>query len=573
MEKVRRKTDLPDFRTTIICKKAAAAGQVAVGNKKTAEQDTKAPRLIRLYRSAYMHNEISTFGGQNMSSQVVIEMKNITKVFAGYKSIDNVSIHMNEGEVVGLVGENGAGKSTLMKMLNGVFPPTEGEIYVRGQKVNFRNTQMAHDAGINMIFQELSVFPDFNAVQNIFIGNEKSGSKNLVSKLDEKTMYEETEKLFREELGISVDLLTPVRNLSLAQRQMIEIGRCIHSNAAVIVMDEPTEPLEKAEQEQLFRIIRKLRDNNHTVVYISHQLGQLQEISDRIYVLRDGKLITEMNARECTVGDIITQMIGGKAENQYPEKNKDFGDPMLEVMNLTRGKDYRNVSFTLHKGEILGLAGLNGSGKSEVIRTIYGAINADSGEILKNGQKIDVKNPIEAMKQRIGFLGAERKIDGLFADQSVEWNLTIPSLYKIRPNNLDLGTAHEVTDKYIRDLSIKTPSSHFSIGELSGGNQQKVLVARWLYFDPDIILVEEPTRGIDVRAKAEIYKILNEFCKQGKAVLIMSSESPELMGICNRILVMYDGQIVADLDGDNTSEAEIAYYTVQETGGKKYEEQ
>ncbi len=507
-----------------------------------------------------------------MSSQVVIEMKNITKVFAGYKSIDNVSIHMNEGEVVGLVGENGAGKSTLMKMLNGVFPPTEGEIYVRGQKVNFRNTQMAHDAGINMIFQELSVFPDFNAVQNIFIGNEKSGSKNLVSKLDEKTMYEETEKLFREELGISVDLLTPVRNLSLAQRQMIEIGRCIHSNAAVIVMDEPTEPLEKAEQEQLFRIIRKLRDNNHTVVYISHQLGQLQDISDRIYVLRDGKLITEMNARECTVGDIITQMIGGKAENQYPEKNKDFGDPILEVMNLTRGKDYRNVSFTLHKGEILGLAGLNGSGKS-VIRTIYGAINADSGEILKNGQKIDVKNPIEAMKQRIGFLGAERKIDGLFADQSVEWNLTIPSLYKIRPNNLDLGTAHEVTDKYIRDLSIKTPSSHFSIGELSGGNQQKVLVARWLYFDPDIILVEEPTRGIDVRAKAEIYKILNEFCKQGKAVLIMSSESPELMGICNRILVMYDGQIVADLDGDNTSEAEIAYYTVQETGGKKYEEQ
>lgn len=501
-------------------------------------------------------------------------MKNITKVFAGNKSIDNVSIHMNEGEVIGLVGENGAGKSTLMKMLNGVYPPTEGEIYVRGEKKEFKNTRMAHEAGINMIYQELSVFPDFNAVQNIFIGNELSGGKSgMLNKLDEKTMYEETEKLFREELGITVDLNTPVRNLSLAQRQMIEIGRCIHSNAAVIVMDEPTEPLEKAEQEQLFKIIRKLRDNNQTIVYISHQLGQLQEISDRIYILRDGKLITEMNAREVTVDEIITNMIGGKAENQYPEKNHDLGEPILELKNLSDGKEYRDVSFTLRKGEILGLAGLNGSGKSEVIRTIFGARKAVSGEIWKNGKKVDIKDPIEALQNRIGFVGAERKIDGLFLDQSVEWNLTIPSLYKLSPNNLELSKAHDVTEKYIKDLNIKTPSADFGIGELSGGNQQKVLVARWLFFDPDIILFEEPTRGIDIKAKAEIYNFLNELCKQGKAILIMSSESPELMGICNRILVMFDGKVVAELDGDNTSEEEIAFYTVQETGGRKYEKQ
>ncbi len=509
-----------------------------------------------------------------MSKQVVVEMKNITKVFAGNKSIDNVTIHMNEGEVIGLVGENGAGKSTLMKMLNGVYPPTEGEIYVRGQKMEFKNTRMAHEAGINMIYQELSVFPDFNAVQNIFIGGELSGDKKgMLSKLDEKTMYEETEKLFREELGISVDLLTPVRNLSLAERQMIEIGRCIHSKAAVIVMDEPTEPLEKAEQEQLFRIIRKLRDNNQTIVYISHQLGQLKEISDRIYILRDGKLITEMNAEETTVEDIITHMIGGKAENQYPEKNQNLGEPILELKNLGHGKDYRNVSFSLRKGEIVGLAGLNGSGKSEVIRTIYGAMTPTSGEIYKDGQKVEIKSPIDALQKRIGFVGAERKIDGLFLDQSVEWNLTIPSLYKLNPKNLELGKARETTEKYIKDLNIKTPSAEFGIGELSGGNQQKVLVARWLFFDPDIILFEEPTRGIDVKAKAEIYKFLNDLCKQGKAIIIMSSESPELMGICNRILVMFDGQIVAELDGDNTSEEEIAYYTVQETGGKKYEKQ
>lgn len=506
-----------------------------------------------------------------MNKKTVIKMKNITKIFAGNKALDNVTVHMNEGEVVGLVGENGAGKSTLMKILNGVYSQTEGEIFVNGRKVNFKSTQMAHEASINMIFQELSVFPDFNAIQNIFIGNELSGKHRfLADKLDEKAMYEETEKLFREELGIQVDLTTPVRNLSLAERQMIEIGRCIHSKAAVIVMDEPTEPLEKAEQEQLFKIIRKLKENNHTVIYISHQLSQLKDISDRIYILRDGKLVNEMVAKDASVNDIITNMIGGKAESQYPEKNKTFGAPLLEVKGLTKHKAYQDVSFTLKSGEILGLAGLNGSGKSEVIRTIYGAINADAGEILVRGEKKNILIPAAAMKNRIGFLGAERKIDGLFADQSVEWNITIPSLDKLHPNNLDRKKALEVTEKYIRELSIKTPAADFTIGQLSGGNQQKALVARWLYFSPDIILVEEPTRGIDVRAKAEIYKILSEFCRQGKGVVVMSSESPELMGICNRILVMYDGSVVAELNGDQTSEAEIAYYTVQETGGKKY---
>lgn len=512
-------------------------------------------------------------GGHSMNKKTVIEMKNITKVFAGHKALDNVSVHMNEGEVVGLVGENGAGKSTLMKILNGVYSATEGEIYVCGKKISFKNTQQAHEAGINMIFQELSVFPDFTAVQNIFIGNELSGkTKNLLGKLDEKVMQEETEKLFREELGIHVDVTTPVRNLSLAQRQMIEIGRCIYSKAAVIVMDEPTEPLEKAEQEQLFKIIRKLKENNHTIIYISHQLGQLKGISDRIYVLRDGKLVEEMKAAETSVNEIITSMIGGKPGSQYPVKNQKFGESLISLNHISKNKMYKDVSLEIRSGEILGLAGLNGSGKMEVLRTMYGAMQPDQGEIFIKGKRVNLKSPGDAMKHKIGFLGAERKIDGLFADQSVEWNLTIPSLHKLTPNNLNIKEAAKITDKYIDTLHIKTPSSDFAIGQLSGGNQQKVLVGRWLYFDPDVILVEEPTRGIDVRAKADIYTILSEFCKQGKAVVVMSSESPELMGICNRIMVMYDGSIVAELDGDKTSEAEIAYYTVQETGGKKYVE-
>lgn len=500
----------------------------------------------------------------------VIEMKHITKVFAGHKALDDVSVCMNEGEIVGLVGENGAGKSTLMKILNGVYPPTSGEIYVNGQKKTFGSTRDAHKEGINMIFQELSVFPDFNAVQNIFIGNEIAGSSNALSKLNEKKMYEETEKLFREELGIEVNLLTPVRNLSLAMRQMVEIGRCIHSEAAVIVMDEPTEPLEKAEQEQLFKIIKKLKDNKHTIIYISHQLDQLKAISDRIYVLRDGKLVNEMKAKDVSVNDLIGLMIGGKAENRYPEKNKELGEPLLEIRNLTKAKNYSDISFTVRKGEILGIAGLNGSGKSAVLKTIYGAITPDSGEILVNGLKTRITSPAAAMKNGIGFLGAERKIDGLFSDQSVEWNITIPSLNRLNPKKLNKKKAIETTEKFIDELNIKTPTPEWTIGELSGGNQQKALVARWLYYDPDIILVEEPTRGIDIGAKSEIYRILNNMCKQGKAVIVVSSESPELMGICNRIIVMYDGKTVLSLDGDETTEAELAYYTVQETGGRKY---
>lgn len=501
----------------------------------------------------------------------VIEMKHITKIFSGNKALDDVSVHMNKGEVVGLVGENGAGKSTLMKILNGVYAPTRGEICINGKKWEFKNTRMAHDAGISMIFQELSVFPDFNTIENVFIGREPAGKNGgMLNKLDKAKMAEETLKLFKEELGIDIDIYTPVRNLSLADRQMVEIARCIHSQSAVIVMDEPTEPLEIAEQEQLFKIIKKLKADNHTIIYISHQLGQLKDISDRIYILRDGKLITEMTAAEVSVDSIIENMIGGKQENQYPVKNEKFGDVLLEVRDLNKAKSYRNISFQVKSGEIVGLAGLNGSGKSAVLKTIYGKLQPNAGEIWIKGKKTTVGSPIAAMKHKIGFLGAERKIDGLFSDQSVEWNLTIASLGKLRPYSLDKKQAKEITERYIEELNIKTPSSGQMIGQLSGGNQQKALVGRWLFFEPDIILVEEPTRGIDIKAKAEIYKILNECCRQGKAVIVVSSESPELMGICNHILVMYDGEIVADLDGNSTSEAEIAYYAVQDTGGKEY---
>jgi len=502
----------------------------------------------------------------------VIEMRNISIAFAGNRALEDVSVHMNQGEVVGLVGENGAGKSTLMKILCGVYSQTKGEIYINGQKKEFKNTRMAHKAGISMIYQELSVFPDLNAIENIFIGHELLGTKNqILRKLDKKTMHQIAEELFREQLDIQVDLSVPVRSLSLAKRQMIEIARCLYSNAAVIIMDEPTEPLEIAEQEQLFRIIRKLKADGHTIIYISHQLGQLKDISDRIYVLRDGRLVDEMQADRIEVNDMIEKMIGQKAGDQYPEKNNTFGEVLLEVDSLTKEKIYIDISFAVRRGEILGIAGLAGSGKSEILRTVFGALQADQGELRIAGSVKTIDSPGAAMKHKIGFLGAERKVEGLFLDQSVEWNVTIGSLGQLNPLKLNKKKANEVTAQYIDVMNIKTPSAKWMIGQLSGGNQQKALVARWLMCGPDIILVEEPTRGIDVRAKTEIYKIFADCCKAGKAVVVVSSESPELIGICNNILVMYDGRIAAKLDGNHTSEAEIAYYTVQDTGGEKYE--
>ena len=506
-----------------------------------------------------------------MDDTPVVMMNHISKVFSGNQALDDVSVYMKRGEVVGLVGENGAGKSTLMKILCGVYSQTSGEILINGKKVELKNTRMAHEAGINMIYQELSVFPDFNAVENIFIGSELAGKKNgTLQRLNKKEMEVIASSLFREEIGVDMELHKPVRSMSLAMRQMIEIARCLYSDAAVIIMDEPTEPLEIAEQEQLFRIIKKLKADGHTIIYISHQLGQLKDISDRIYVLRDGRLVDEMKARDVSVDDMIEKMIGGKAGEQYPVKNQNFGGVLLDVKGLTKSRNYEDVSFQVRRGEILGIAGLAGAGKGEVLRTIYGAVTPDKGEVWIDGKRQVLESPCAAMKCKVGFLGAERKLEGLFMDQSVEWNITVGSLDQLSPWKLDKKKAEKVTEDYIKDLNIKTPSAGWTIGQLSGGNQQKALVARWLMFGPDIILVEEPTRGIDVRAKAEIYKILTECCRMGKAVIVVSSESPELMGICNRIFVMYDGKIVAELDGDSTSEAEIAYYTVQETGGKKY---
>lgn len=514
-----------------------------------------------------------------MSNSIpVIDMKNMSMIFPGTKALDNVNFTINEGEVIGLVGENGAGKSTLMKILCGVHSQTHGDIYINGEKVKIHGTSHAQDLGITMIYQELSLFLDLNAVDNIFINREISKVKTLYSKLNKDEMKKKAKEILKNNLSVEIDLDCPVEKLRLADRQLIEIARALCSNSKVIIMDEPTEALEIAEQEQLFEIINDLKKAGKSIVYVSHQLEQLLNVSDRVVILRDGKNVGNLTAKDTDVNKIIDLMIGSQISKQYPEKNQEIGEVILKVENLFKKSFYNNISFELHRGEIIGLAGLAGAGKSELIRSIFGATKYDGGKIYISGNEVTIKEPIKAIKNKIAFLGADRKTESLFLNQDVEWNLSIAALDSVTNVKIDKNKATEITNKYIKEISIKTPSSTQEISGLSGGNQQKVLLARWLMNEPDIILVEEPTRGIDVKAKAEVYKLLAEFVKMGKGVIVLSSESPELIGICNKIIVMYDGKIAATLNGDATDEKEIAYYTVQDTiqdtlneiGGEEY---
>lgn len=500
----------------------------------------------------------------------VVEMKNISMQFKGTKALDNVNLKLYRGEVLGLIGENGAGKSTLMKVLCGVYPHYEGEIYLNGSFVKIHNTSHSQKLGITMIYQELSLFLDLNAVENIFINQEISNYNFLFDKINKKKMKEKAKEIITNQLFVNIDLDKPTRELRLADRQLIEIARSLSTNAEVIIMDEPTEALEIAEQEQLFRIIKELKRQGKAIIYISHQIDQLLEISDRIDILRDGKNVCMMNSHETTVKNIIDLMIGSQVNNQYPSKNKISDDVILRIKNLSKKKSFDNISFDLHRGEIIGLAGLAGSGKSEFIRSLFGAVKYDDGEILIDEKYVEISNTRKAINNKIAFLSADRQTEGLFLDQDIEWNTSIAALKKLSKISIQKKTANTKTREYVKELSIKANSINQEISALSGGNKQKVLIARWLLMSPDIILMEEPTRGIDINAKSEIYRLLSEIVKNGKAIIIMSSESPELLGLCNRILVFHNGKISASLNGDKTSEKEIAYYTVQDTKGETY---
>lgn len=494
----------------------------------------------------------------------VLKLTGIQKSFGRNCVLRDVSMTLHKGEVLGLIGENGAGKSTLIKILTGVYTKNSGTIEIDGKEVSIEKVEDARALGISVIFQELSLAQDLNIANNIFLNREitSTSGNNLMGVLSDRQMETEADRILLHTLGVSMDVKTPVYKLKQSQKQTVEIARALSQNAKIIIMDEPTTSLEQEEREKLFRTIRALKASGTSIIFVSHALDDVLQICDTIMVLRDGKVALNSPAAEQSIEKIIYAMIGKNLENQYVKAHAVQETVVLESRGLSDDKHYFDISFQLHKGEVLGISGLDGCGKSEVIRTIFGIIRPKQGFLMKNGEPLVIKNPRDAMHKGFAFLSADRKTEGVLHGQTIKWNSTIAGIKKILTPFVNKRLESEHTQKYVDKLNIKIDTLEQEINELSGGNQQKVLLGRWLYADPDIIIMEEPTRGIDVNSKAELYQYIKEFVETGKSVIVVSSEILELLGICNRILVMRKGRVAADLDGDEATQEVVLQHSV-----------
>ena len=495
-----------------------------------------------------------------MSQQkYLLEMKNIVKTFPGVQALRGVDLNVAPGEILALMGENGAGKSTLMKCLIGIHPPTSGEIYFEGKKIDIANTHQAIEAGIAMIHQELNPVESRPIMENIWLGREP---KNKFGLVDHKKMYEMSKEVL-EVIELYEDPKTEMRNLSVAKVQMIEIAKAISYDAKLIIMDEPTSALTSKEVDQLFKIMRKLKEQGKSLIYISHKLDEIYEITDRITVFRDGQYIGTEDTSALSVEKLINMMVGRDVDELFPKVICAIGDVKLEVKNISSGKTFSDVSFSVRKGEILGIAGLVGAGRTEVIEAIFGIRQITSGEIFIDGEKVVISNTREAIRNKMALLTEDRRTDGIFPMLTILANMTTANIKKyIRKNGLLNGKSMtEDGFKFIEALSIKTPGLTQQMQNLSGGNQQKVLVARWLLTEPEILFLDEPTRGIDVGAKAEIHKIITSLAGQGKSIIMVSSELPEVMGMSDRIMIMHEGKMTGILENTkDLTQAEIMRY-------------
>lgn len=484
---------------------------------------------------------------------VLLRLSKIQKYFPGVHALKDASLELRKGEVHALMGENGAGKSTLMKILLGVLKSDGGEIYYDGQVYTQMNVRLAEQLGIGMIYQELNLVPFLTVTENIFLGREYKKNGLIQNKL----MEEETRKIF-EELGVSIDCNAKVKDITIAYQQIVEIAKAISKKCKLIVMDEPTGPLAKEEVELLFKLIEKLKAQGVSIIYISHRMEEIFRICDRITVFRDGQYIEELNVKDTTKEELIKLMVGRDMEEQYPLKVPVEGnDYILEVSNLKNDK-LKDISLKIKEGEIFGIAGLVGAGRTEFARAIYGADEIYSGEIKVNGKIVKISHPWDGIENGIVLLPEDRKQQGLLLKMSVEDNIVIPSLSKLRKKVfIDNKKIKEEVKKLIQDLYIKTPSEKQIVKNLSGGNQQKVVIAKWILSNADIIIFDEPTRGIDVGAKYEIYCLMNELKKQGKTVIMISSDMLELIGMSDRVGVMCNGRITGILENDDINQENI----------------
>ena len=497
---------------------------------------------------------------EKTAAENILELRNISKSFPGVKALSGVSFAVRRGEIHVIAGENGAGKSTLMKILSGSYQRDEGEIIIDGVKLEHNSIRIAEENGIAIIYQELNLMKNLTVAENIFVGRQPRTGKLV----DWKRMREEARDLL-DKLSIPIpDINARIRELSIAQQQMVEIAKAVGRDVKIVIMDEPTSSLTNKETDMLFNIMRDLKSRGVSVLFITHRLDEIFKVSDRITIMRDGAHIATVKTQDIDKAHLIEMMVGREMKQQYPQRNTiDNKEICLKVEGLSDGNRIKDISFELCRGEVLGFTGLVGAGRTEIMRLLFGADKKTSGRIVKNGKEITIRNPGDSVRNGFAFITEDRKSEGLFMSMAISRNIVMASLDKIKKRRL-LNEKQEkrIAGEYVKSLRIVTPGVNQKVCFLSGGNQQKTIVARWLNTNADIIIMDEPTRGIDVGAKREIYEIINSLVEAGKAIIVISSEMEEIMGICDRIIVIHEGEIAGEVERDSFSQKVISEYSI-----------
>lgn len=496
--------------------------------------------------------------------EFILEMRGVTKRFPGVVALDRAELFLRPAEVHCLLGENGAGKSTLMKILAGAQPMDEGEIFIDGEPVVIQSPHHAQALGISMIYQEFNLTPYMSVAENIFLGREPCRGRTPI--IDWSTLYKDAEQILTR-IGVSLDVRRPVHELSIAQQQMVEIAKALSVDARIIVMDEPSATLTDHELQALFDLIRTLKHQGIALVYISHRMEEIFEIGQRATIMRDGAHIVTKDLCDLSRDEIIRQMVGRELKDEFPKQVFDLGAERLRVDGLTGGGRFTDISFSLHAGEIVGLTGLVGAGRTEVARAIFGADPVTGGNVYLDGELVHIKSPRDAIARGIGLLTEDRKNQGLVLGMTVAENTTLANLSAlVRGGFMDRKAERRVAEQYIGELAIKTPGPAQIVQNLSGGNQQKVVLAKWLYTESKVLIFDEPTRGIDVGAKVEIYKLMNALVERGVAVMVISSELPEVLGMCDRILVMHEGRLAGELSRAEATQEAVMHLATGASG-------